>query len=232
MRILAGGRVLLAGQYQSQFLGPQDALPEQFKILLCLVDGAERRRQIQAKLNRTPPACRSGSGAALSRMKRVLPALLICAIVHATNVARGQSLEATFIKSVQADVHSAVVDMPRVISLPPASPESWETFWDTLPSSVRLDEQRPVNDQAAQTRRDPHKIELLKVNSTANIRCGPFASAEIIGIAPAGAEVQVGLRNSGWVQIIDPWSLRTGWIHSKFLAPSNTLSAPAGAIVG
>ena len=197
MRILAGGRVLLAGQYQSQFHGPQDALPEQFKILLCLLDGAERRRQIQAKLNRTPPACPSGSGAALkSRMKRMLPALLICAIVHATNVARGHSLEATFIKSVQADVHSAVVDVPRVISLPPASPESWETFWDTLPSSVRLDEQRPVNDQAAQTRRDPHKIELLKVNSTAK-RSGPFASAEIIGIAPAGAEVQVGWRNSG-----------------------------------
>jgi uncharacterized protein YgiM (DUF1202 family) len=166
-------------------------------------------------------------------MKRVLPALwLICAIVHATNVASGQSLESTSIKSVQADVHSAVVDMPRVISLPPASPESWDTFWDTLPSSVQLDEQRPTNDQTAQTRRDPHKIELLKVNSTANIRSGPFASAEIIGIAPAGAEVQVGWRNSGWVQIIDPWSLRTGWIHSKFLAPSNTLSAPAGSIMG
>jgi hypothetical protein len=109
--------------------------------------------------------------------------------------------------------------------------------WKRHPSNLcrltcRLDEQRPVNDQAAQTRRDPHKIELLKVNSTANIRSGPLASAEIIGIAPASAEVPVGLRNSGWVQIIDPWSLRTGRIHSKFLAPSNTLSAPAGAIVG
>ena len=71
-----------------------------------------------------------------------------------------------------------------------------------------------------------------KANSVTNIRSGPSASAEIIGIAPAGAEVQVGWRNSGWVQIIDPWSLRTGWIHSQFLAPSNTLSAPAGSIMG
>ncbi len=30
---------------------PQEALPEKLKVLLCLVDGAKRRRQIQAKLN-------------------------------------------------------------------------------------------------------------------------------------------------------------------------------------
>jgi uncharacterized protein YgiM (DUF1202 family) len=96
----------------------------------------------------------------------------------------------------------------------------------SLPSSVQLDEQRPATDQAAQTGPDPNELELLKVNSAANIRSGPSALAEIIGIAQAGAEVQVALRDSGWVQIIDPWSRRTGWIYSKFLAPST----PAGAI--
>ena len=56
MRILAGGRVLLLGQHQCpEFHSPEEALPEQFKILLCLSDGAERRRQIQAQLNRTSP---------------------------------------------------------------------------------------------------------------------------------------------------------------------------------
>jgi uncharacterized protein YgiM (DUF1202 family) len=166
-------------------------------------------------------------------MKRALLALwLIGAIVYTTNVASAQSLEAASIKSVQADVHSVIVDMPRVISLPPASPEAWDTFWDTLPSSVHLDEQRPATDHAAQTSPDPNKIEFLKVNSVANIRSGPSASAEIIGIAHPGAEVQVALRNSGWVQIIDPWSSRTGWIHSKFLAPSAMPSAPVGAIMG
>ena len=161
-------------------------------------------------------------------MKRALLALwLIGATVYTTNVANAQSLEAASIKSVQAEVHSVVVDMPRVISLPPASPEAW----DALPSAVRLDEQRPATDQTAETSPDPSKIELLKLNLSANIRSGPSTSAEIIGIAPVGAEVQVALRHSGWVQIIDPWSLRTGWIYSKFLAPLEMIpSAPVGTI--
>ena len=165
-------------------------------------------------------------------MKRALLALwLIGATVYTTNVANAQSLEAASIKSVQAEVHSVVVDMPRVISLPPASPEAWDTFWDTLPSAVRLDEQHPATDQTAETSPDPSKIELLKLNLTANIRSGPSTSAEIIGIAPVGAEVQVALRHSGWVQIIDPWSWRTGWIYSKFLAPLEMIpSAPVGTI--
>ena len=159
-------------------------------------------------------------------MKRALLALwLLGAIVYTTNGASAQSLETASIQSEQAEVHSVVVDTPRVISLPPASPEAW----DTLPSSVQLDEQRPATDQAAQTSPDPNKIELLKVNSTANIRSGPSASAEIIGIAHVGAEVQVASRDFGWVQIIDPWSWRTGWIYSKFLAPLETIpSAPVG----
>ena len=72
MRILAGSRVIGVDQCPG-FECPQEALPEQFKILLCLIDGAERRRQIQANLNRTTPACRCGW------MKRVQPALVICA---------------------------------------------------------------------------------------------------------------------------------------------------------
>jgi hypothetical protein len=52
MRILAGGRVLFIGQHGCpEFDCPQEPLPGKLKVLLCLVDGAERRRQIQAKLN-------------------------------------------------------------------------------------------------------------------------------------------------------------------------------------
>jgi uncharacterized protein YgiM (DUF1202 family) len=137
-------------------------------------------------------------------MKRALLALwLIGAIVYAPHGASAQPVE------------TASVDTPQVISLSQASREAW----GTLPSSVQLDEQRPAIDRAAQTRPDLSEIELLKVNSAANIRSGPSASAEIIGIAHAGAEVQVASRYSGWVQIIDPWSSRTGWIYSNFLAP-------------
>ena len=34
----------------------QQPLPERIKVLLCLIDGAERRLHLQAKLNRLSPA--------------------------------------------------------------------------------------------------------------------------------------------------------------------------------
>ena len=156
MRILAGSCVLFTGQHQCpEFDCPQGALPGELKILLTLIDGAERRRQIQAQLNHTQPRAELPT-----RIKRALLALCVmAAIVHTTNDARAQSLEAASIKSVQAEVHSVVVDMPRVISLPPASPEDWNTFWVTLPSSIELDEHGLAPDQAAQTSRDSNKIE-------------------------------------------------------------------------
>ena len=155
-------------------------------------------------------------------MKRALLAFwLIGAIVYATNGASAQPVETASFQPEQVALHSVVVDTPQVISLSQASPEAWRA----LPSS--LDEQRPAIGQAAQTRPDLSEIELLKVNSAANIRSGPSASAEIIGIAHAGAEVRVASRYSRWVQIIDPWSSRTGWIYSNFLAPLAIQSEPA-----
>jgi uncharacterized protein YgiM (DUF1202 family) len=157
-------------------------------------------------------------------MKRALLAFwLIGAIVYATNGASAQPVETASFQPEQVELHSVVVDTPQVISLSQASPEAW----DTLPSSVQLDEQLPATGQAAQTSPDLNEIELLKVASAANIRSGPSASAEIIGIAYAGAEVRVASRDFRWVQIIDPWSWRTGWIYSKFLAPLAIQSAPA-----
>lgn len=157
-------------------------------------------------------------------MKRARLALwLIGTIVYATNGASAQPIETASFQSEQVELHSVVVDTPQVISLSHASPEAW----GTLPSSVQLDEPRRAIGQAAQTRLDLNEIELLKVASAANIRSGPSASAEIIGIAYAGAEVQVASRDFGWVQIIDPWSWRTGWIYSNFLAPLAIPSAPA-----
>jgi hypothetical protein len=96
-------------------------------------------------------------------MKRALLALCLTgAIVYAPTVASSQSLEAASTKCEQAEVHSVVVDMPQVISLPPASPEAWDSFWDTLPPPVQLDEQPPATtSQAAQTSPDPNEIELL-----------------------------------------------------------------------
>ena len=94
-------------------------------------------------------------------MKRALLALWLSVIVYTPTVASSQSLEAASTKSEQAEVHSVVVDTPEVISLPPASPEAWDSFWDTLPPPVQLDEQPPATGQAAQTSPDPNNIELL-----------------------------------------------------------------------
>ena len=54
MRILAGSRVVGLDQCPG-FDCPQEPLPLKIQVLLCLVDGAERRRQIQAKLKILPP---------------------------------------------------------------------------------------------------------------------------------------------------------------------------------
>ncbi len=61
----------------------------------------------------------------------------------------------------------------------------------------------------------------VKVTSPASIREGPTTSAAIVGIAQPGAEAQVVSRASDWVEIIDPGSKKTGWIHESFLAPQD-----------
>ena len=50
MRILAGGRVIGIDQCPG-FECPREPRPEKLNILLCFIDGAERRRKLTAKLN-------------------------------------------------------------------------------------------------------------------------------------------------------------------------------------
>jgi hypothetical protein len=89
----------------------------------------------------------------------IYPLLTLCLSI--SYMIEGAIAQPTELKSHQAEVHSVVVDTPRVNSLPPASPEAWDSFWDTLPPPVQLDEQPPATGQAAQTSPDPNKIELL-----------------------------------------------------------------------
>jgi uncharacterized protein YraI len=71
---------------------------------------------------------------------------------------------------------------------------------------------------------EPHP-SFVKVMSPASIREGPSTSAAIIGVAQPGAEAQVVSQSSDWVEIIDPGSKKTGWIHQSFLAPQAVPSA-------
>ena len=55
--------VLFIGQHRCQeFDYSQEPLPEELNVLLCLLDGAERRRHLQAKLNALRPALRPEMG--------------------------------------------------------------------------------------------------------------------------------------------------------------------------
>ena len=135
---------------------------------------------------------------------------LIGAIGYTTN---GGTADLAFIPPRQGEVHAVVVDRPQVIALP----EGFGEIWDLLESSGQLVESVPATGRV-----ELNAVKLLKINSATNIRSGPFFSAEIVGVAPAGVSVQAAAQYSEWVLIIDPWSWETGWIHSKQLAPYAT----------
>ncbi len=59
MRILAGTRVVGLDQCLG-FECPKEPLPNQLAVQLCLLDGAQQRRHIQAEVNATTPKRRSG----------------------------------------------------------------------------------------------------------------------------------------------------------------------------
>jgi hypothetical protein len=62
MRIPPNQLFVLGSRGWEEFDCLQQPLPDRIKVLLCLVDGAERRRHFQAKLNsmRPSPNLRSG----------------------------------------------------------------------------------------------------------------------------------------------------------------------------
>ena len=84
-----------------------------------------------------------------ARMQRSLLALLLIGtFVYATGGASAQPVETPSIQSEQVEVHSVVVDMPQVISLSLASPDSW----GTLPSPVWMEDHPLATGQEAQAR--------------------------------------------------------------------------------
>jgi hypothetical protein len=60
MRVLAR-EVLFIGQDQCPEFNCPEPMPKELNILLCLMDGAERRRHFQAQLNARHPAVKKGT---------------------------------------------------------------------------------------------------------------------------------------------------------------------------
>lgn len=84
-------------------------------------------------------------------MKRLLLALwLIGAVVYAVTTLHGASAQPVEIASIQSEqaeeVHSVVVDMPQIISLSYASPETWAN----LPAAAQPDELPPATGNGPQ----------------------------------------------------------------------------------
>jgi hypothetical protein len=110
----------------------------------------------------------------------------------------------------------AETDSPHAISVEdapsqaPASESSPSSSAATAPSTAGAE---------ASPEAKPHQAEFVRVTSPASIREGPSVSTAIVGIAHPGAEAQIVSRSSDWVQIIDPGSKKTGWIHGSFLEP-------------
>jgi len=64
--------------------------------------------------------------------------------------------------------------------------------------------------------------EWIELSSYVNVRTAPSPMAETLRIAEKGEKLRVIGRQSNWVQISDPTTLRSGWVNSRF-----TATAPA-----
>jgi SH3-like domain-containing protein len=87
-------------------------------------------------------------------------------------------------------------------------------------TSAQLKDRSPATAEVTEAPSHPGLgDQLLKITSAVRIRNGPSASADIIGMAYAGTMARVASRDSGWTQIVDPSSGKTGWIDSTVLSP-------------
>jgi len=82
-------------------------------------------------------------------------------------------------------------------------------------------ESSPQPTQPLQPEIGPTPGDRLQVKSETSIRNGPSTSAQVVGTAHAGAELQVQSRDAEWVQFVDPATKYAGWISLAFLNPAD-----------
>jgi hypothetical protein len=104
-----------------------------------------------------------------TRMKNALIALgFLNVLTVAPDVTSAQSSVTPSRTFDGAGVHSAVVDIPEVPSLPPMSPVAWETFWNHIPPPVQTGQWRELGPAAAPSRLNSR--EHLEVDSETPLR--------------------------------------------------------------
>jgi hypothetical protein len=109
--------------------------------------------------------------------------------------------------------HAVSLDGPATES-PTISPSS---------SPSRSEEANSL-DGAAQETSTNQKPEILAVTARTIVRNAPSETAQQIGIAQRGAQLQVIERDHEWLHFLDPSSGNKGWIQSSFVAAPNDLA--------
>jgi hypothetical protein len=99
---------------------------------------------------------------------------------------------------------------------------------DQSPAALAASSESPPQPtQLLQPEIGPTPGDRLQVKSETSIRNGPSTSAQVVGTAHAGAELQVQSRDAEWVQFVDPATKYAGWISLAFLGPADdTVDVP------
>ena len=93
---------------------------------------------------------------------------------------------------------------------------------DQSPAALAASSESPPQPtQPLQPEIGPTPGDRLQVKSETSIRNGPSTSAQVVGTAHAGAELQVQSRDAEWVQFVDPATKYAGWISLAFLGPAD-----------
>lgn len=160
-------------------------------------------------------------------MKRVLLLLLVASgAIYATYSAFHTAHVGPPAEAPVAEAVETAQEPDRIENIRPPAKESRHAI--VVEEETSPDGAPSPPSSAGSTQTPPsaelNQVEHVSVTSPATIRQGPSTSTAIIGIAQPRAEAQVISRDSEWVQVIDPGSKKTGWIHSSFLAPTQPSS--------
>lgn len=133
---------------------------------------------------------------------------------------RGQSVHA-----IDPNASAAQISESQVPTSQKPAPRSTVTSGQQAAAlesstSAQLKDQDPATAEVTEAPSHPGLgDQLFNITSAVSIRNGPSASADIIGMANPGTVARVASRDSGWTQIVDPSSGKTGWIDSTVLSP-------------
>ncbi|MFD0987908.1 SH3 domain-containing protein [Methyloligella solikamskensis] len=67
----------------------------------------------------------------------------------------------------------------------------------------------------------------VEVVDAVNMRAGPSSSNRVIEVQLAGSQLQMGDRDGGWIQVIEPDSGAQGWVFEKYVKRINPASLRA-----